>query len=151
MSLISVLPNRLCEWFSDMAEFSIYTFCTTFPATTKATPITKPVIVFGTKSIEILDNSIDETGSIITDSRVTQEQYSISIHVPRGKGGITCCQILDRIIDLLLYATPLNISSIKASDPTYIRNTDSVNLNATFTVSESIDKGTIYPLELTLT
>ena len=148
MSLISTLPDRLCEWFSDMAEFSPYTFCTTFPASTKATPLSKPVIVFGIKSIEVMDNAINETGTIITDSRIAEEKFSVSIHVPRGQGGVACCNILDRIIDLLLYATPLKISGIESDEPNYIRNTDSINLNASFTVCESFNKGTVYPLEL---
>ncbi|MBQ8209371.1 MAG: hypothetical protein IJZ35_02170 [Clostridia bacterium] len=148
MSLITKLPDRLCEWFSDMAEFSTYTFCTTFPSSTKATPLTKPVVVFGTKSVEILDNAIDETGSIITDSRIAEEKFSISIHVPRANGGVACCEILDRLMDLLLYATPLQISNIESAETKYIRNTDSLNLTASFTVSETINKGSIYPTAL---
>lgn len=148
MSLITRLPDRLCEWFTDMAEFSRYTFCTTFPASKKATPLEKPVIVIGTKSINILDNAINETGTIITDSRIAEEKFSISIHVPRTSGGIACCEILDRLTDLLLYATSLKISSIESSETIYIRNTDSLKLTAQFTVTESIDKGSVYPLEL---
>lgn len=148
MSYISTLPDRLCEWFSDMGEFSTCTFCTTFPSTEKATPLSKPIVVFGTKSINVLDNAIDETGSLITDSRIAEEKFSISIHVPRTRGGVACCEILDRLIDLLLYATTLRISNISSTETAYIRNTDSLNLNATFTITQSIDKGTIYPLEL---
>ena len=148
MSLYVKLPDRLCEWFSDMAEFSDYCFCTTFPATVRATPLTKPVVVFGTKSIEILDNSIDETGSVVRDSRIAVDTFSISIHVPRESGGTECCSVLNRIIDLLLYATPLEITGFDSTATTYVRNTDSLNLNATFTLSENINKHSIYPTPL---
>lgn len=150
MSLITTLPNRLCEWFSDMPEFMNYTFCTVFPATNKSTPLTKPVIVFGTKSIEILDNTIDETGSIVTDSRIAEERFTISIHVPRNEGGVLCSNILDRLIDLLLFDTSMSISNLESAETTYIRNTDSLNLCASFKVSETLKKGTIYPIELTV-
>lgn len=148
MSYISKLPDRLCGWFADMAEFSSYTFCTTFPIGSKATPLTKPIVVFGTESINILDNTINETGSLVTDSRIAEEKYSIGIHVPRAAGGVACCELLDRIIDLILFATPLQVSNIESSEITYVRNTDSLNLNASFTVSETINKGSVYPLEL---
>ena len=148
MSFISTLPDRLCEWFTDMAEFSGYTFCTTFPSGAKATPLTKPVVVIGMKSINILDNTVNETGTLVTDSRIAEEEYLLNIHVPREEGGNTCCLILDKLIDLILYATPLKISNIQSSETKYIRNTDSINLNATFTITETIDKGMYYPLEL---
>lgn len=151
MALFVKLPARLCEWFSDMAEFSEFGFCTTFPSAGKITPLTKPVVVLGTKSVEILDNATDETGTIITDSRVAVETFSISIHVPREQGGVGCCAILDRLIDLLLYATPLKITGICSEDAVYIRNTDSLNLTATFTLSENITKESIYPKEFEIT
>lgn len=150
MSLISSLPDRLCEWFSDMNEFSDYSFSTQFPSGSKATPLTKPVIVFGTKSIEILDNTTDETDTIITDSRIAQTQFSIGIHVPRTEGGTGCNLIFDRIIDLLLFNTPLLICNVKTDEIEYIRNTDSLYMNTVFTVSETIDKGSDYPAELNI-
>ncbi len=150
MSLISTLPDRLCEWFSDMNEFSDYSFSTQFPAGSKATPLTKPVIVFGTKSIEILDNTTDETDTIITDSRIAQTQFSIGIHVPRTEGGTGCNAIFDRIMDLLLFNTSLLICNVKSDEIGYIRNTDSLYMNTVFTVSETIDKGTDYPAELSI-
>lgn len=145
MSLISSLPDRLCEWFSDMNEFSDYSFSTQFPAGSKATPLTNPVIVFGTKSIEILDNATDETDTIITDSRIAQTQFSIGIHVPRNEGGTGCNTIFYRIIDLLLFNTSLLICNIKTDEIEYIRNTDSLYMNTVFTVSETIEKGSNYP------
>lgn len=150
MSLITTLPDRLCEWFSDMNEFSDYSFCTQFPSGSKASPLVKPVIVFGTKSIEILDNTTDETGTVITDSRIAEELFTIGIHVPRDNGGTACNVILDRLIDLLLFNTDLNISSVKSDETQYIRNTDSLYLSAEFTTAETIEKGTDYPAALSI-
>lgn len=148
MSLITTLPDRLCEWFSDMSEFSNYSFCTAFPTDSKATPLTNPVIVFGISSLVILDNTTDESGTVATDSRLAQEVFSISIHTPRSEGGGGCNAILDRIIDLILFDTPLIIIGVESTETTYVRNTDSLNLKASFTVTQTIEKGTNYPAEL---
>ena len=150
MSLITILPDRLCEWFSDMNEFSGYSFCTQFPSGSKATPLTKPVIVFGMQSVEILDNTTDETGTIITDSRIAQKQFSIGIHVPRSEGGASCGEILDRLLDLLIFNTSLYISSVKSDEVQYIRNTDSLYMSTVFTTVETIAKGTEYPAALSV-
>lgn len=150
MSLITTLPDRLCEWFSDMNEFTGYSFCTQFPVGSKSTPLIKPVIVFGTKSIEILDNTTDETGTIITDCRIAKEQFTIGIHVPRSEGGTACSDILDRLMDQLLFNTSLSISSIVSEETQYIRNTDSLYMNAVFTTDETIEKGSVYPAALSV-
>lgn len=148
MSLITTLPDTLCEWFSDMKDFSDCTFCTQFPPQSKITPLEKPIIVFGAKSITVLDNTTDETGTIITDSRIADLVFTIGIHVPRNRGGSQCNAILDGIADMLLFNTSLAVSQIKSSDTEYIRNTDSLYLAATFTVSETLQRELIYPPKL---
>lgn len=148
MSLFSALPNRLCEWFSDMNEFADYSFCTQYPSGSKSTPLTKPIVVFGTKCFQVLETETDESGTVITDSRSIQEQFSIGIHVPRTMGGSACNEILDRITDLLLFDTPLSVVSVVSQEQQFVRNTDSLYMSVTFTVSETIEKGTDYPTEL---
>lgn len=150
MSVITTLPDRLCEWFSDMNEFSSCAFTTQFPPESKITPLDKPVVVFGTGKINVLENTADETGTAVTDSRVCEEEFTVGIHAPRTLGGAECSSLLDRVIDLILFDTSLNISSIKSEEPQYIRNTDSIYLQATFMLSDTLRKGTGYPTALTL-
>lgn len=150
MSLITTLPDRLCEWFSDMNEFTDCSFSTQYPAKLKATPLSKPVIVFGIKSIEVFDNTTDESDSIIVNSRKVEEKFTIGIHVPKNVGGSELGYILDRIIDLLIFDTSLYIKSIESDEPVYIRNTDSIYLESVFTTTETIEKGTDYPALLNL-
>lgn len=150
MSLISTLPDRLCEWFSDMSQFSSYTFCTQFPALSKMTPLQKPVIVFGAKSLNVLNNTTDELGTVITDSRIAEAEFTIGIHVPRNAGGSSCNLILDMLADMLLFNTTLSVSGIKSEEPEYIRNTDSLYLRATFKTNETLQRQNNYPPKLTI-
>ena len=138
MSLISELPHRLCEWFSDLNEFSDCSVCTQFPGNSKATPLEKPVLVFGAKSVKVFDNVTDETGAIITGSRIADADFSIGIHVPRSMGGAECFSILDSVTDRLLFSTDLAINSIVSDSIEYIRNTDSLFLELVFTVTETL-------------
>lgn len=138
MSLISTLPDNLCEWYSDQRDFSDCSFCTQFPVNSKTTPLEKPVIVFGADSIKVLDNTTDETGTVITDSRIAELKFTIGIHVPRNMGGSGCYGLFDSIIDLLLFNTSLSVSGIVSNDIEFIRNTDSLYLKAVFTVNETL-------------
>ena len=140
MSLLSILPDRLCEWYSDMAQFAGYSFCTQFPVNSKTTPLEKPVIVFGAKSIRVLDNTTDETGTIITDSRIANSEFTIGIHVPRSLGGTGCYSLFDKVIELLLFNTSLSISNATSEEIEYIRNTDSLFLKASFTIRETLER-----------
>lgn len=150
MSLISTLPDTLCEWFSDRNEFSDCSFCTQFPVNSKTTPLEKPVIVFGAKEIKVLDNTTDETGTIITDSRIAESDFSIGIHVPRNLGGTGCFSLFDSIVDMLLFNTSLSISGIVSDEIEYIRNTESLYLRVVFTIKETLHSSENYtsPLKL---
>ncbi len=148
MSLIANLPDRLCEWFSDMNEFSGCSFCTQFPVNSKVTPLEAPVVVFGTNKLTVLDNTTDETGTIITDSRVAEVEFAVGIHVPRAQGGIGCNNLLDRICDLMLFNTSLSITGVTTEAIEYIRNTDSLYLKAILTTSETLVRGDKYPAGL---
>ena len=140
MSLLSTLPDRLCEWYSDLPSFSDCSFCTQFPVNSKKTPLEKPVVVFGAKSIRVLDNTTDETGTVITDSRIAQSKFTIGIHVPRSVGGTGCFQLFDSIVELLLFNTSFSISDITSDELEYIRNTDSLFLKTVFTISETLER-----------
>ena len=138
MSLISELPHRLCEWFSDLNEFSDCSVSTKFPIKSKTTPLDKPVLVFGAKSVKVFDNVTDESGAVITESYIADVDFSIGIHVPRSMGGSVCFSILDSVTDRLLFSTNLAISSIVSDSLEYIRNTDSLFLELVFTVNETL-------------
>ena len=138
MSLISELPDRLCEWFSDLNEFSDCSVSTQFPASSKTTPLEKPVIVLGARSVKVFENVTDETGAVITGKRIADADFSIGIHVPRMMGGAECFSILDSVTDRLLFSTDLEISSIVSDSLEYIRNTDSLFLELVFTVKETL-------------
>lgn len=150
MSLISTLPDTLCEWFSDLNDFSGCSFCTQFPVNSKTTPLEKPVVVFGADSIKVLDNTTDETGTIITDSRIAESKFTIGIHIPRNMGGTGCFGLSDEIVDMLLFNTSLSISGIDSDEIEYIRNTDSLYLRVVFTINETLHSKENYtsPLKL---
>lgn len=150
MSLISQLPDLLCEWFSDLNEFSDCSVCTQFPANSKTTPLEKPVIVLGSRSIKVLDNTTDETGAIITDSRIAEAEFSIGIHVPRSVGGTGCFDLCDSIVERLLFSTGLSISGMVSDEIEYIRNTDSLFLKIVFTVNETLQSAGKYSLPFKL-
>lgn len=145
MSYITSLPDRLCEWFSDMYEFEDCSFCTQFPSQIKETPLMKPVVVFGMKSIEIPEIQNDEASEPDSEGRNVNEEFSAGIYVPRSKGGAYCNYILSRIADQLLFNTELEIRKIKTEETVYVRNPDSLFMELVFTVSETLHKGTDYP------
>lgn len=140
MSLLSILPDKLCEWYSDLPSFSDCSFCTQFPVNSKTTPLEKPVVVFGAKAIKVLDNTTDETGTIITDSRIAESEFSIGIHVPRSVGGTGCFSLFDSIIELLLFNTSFSVSDVTSDEIEYIRNTDSLFLKCVFKISETLER-----------
>ena len=150
MSLITTLPDKLCEWFADMNEFEGHSFCTQFPTNSKATPLEKPVIVFGTEKFTVLNNTTDEAGTIATNNRLVELDFTVGIHVPRTLGGVGCNALLDRIADLILFNTSLKITGVTTEKTAYIRNTDSLFLKAKFTTSDILIKGTNYPAALPL-
>ena len=138
MSLISNLPDMLCEWFSDLNEFSDCSFCTQFPVNSKTTPLENPVIVFGSRSIKVFDNATDETGAVVTDKRIAELDFSIGVHVPRVMGGAECFGLLDSITERLLFGTDLAICGMTSEKTEYIRNTDSLFVELVFTVKETL-------------
>ena len=140
MSLLSILPDKLCEWYSDLPTFSDCSFCTQFPVNSKTTPLEQPVVVFGAKSMKVLDNTTDETGTIITDSRIAESKFTIGIHVPRGLGGTGCYSLFDSIVELLLFNSSFSISEVTSEEIEYIRNTDSLFLKSVFTISETLER-----------
>ncbi len=140
MSLLSILPDKLCEWYADLPAFSKCSFCTQFPVNSKTTPLEQPVVVFGAKSIKVLDNTTDETGTIITDSRIAQSKFTVGIHVPRGLGGSGCYSLFDSIVEILLFNTSFSISEVTSEEIEYIRNTDSLFLKSVFTISETLER-----------
>lgn len=142
MSYITSLPDRLCEWFSDMYEFSDCSFCTQFPSQVKETPLIKPVVVFGLNGIE---TQSDEIVLPESESRKVNEEFSVGIYVPLNKGGAYCNYILSRIADQLLFNTSLEIRKITATETVYVRNPDSLFMSLIFTVTETLYKGTDYP------
>ena len=90
--------------------------------------------------IKVLDNTTDETGTIITDSRIANSDFTVGIHVPRGLGGSGCYNLFDSIIELLLFNTSFSISSVSSEEIEYIRNTDSLFLKASFTIRETLER-----------
>ena len=106
----------------------------------KTTPLEKPVVVFGAKAIKVLDNTTDETGTIITDSRIAESEFSIGIHVPRSVGGTGCFSLFDSIIELLLFNTSFSVSDVTSDEIEYIRNTDSLFLKCVFKISETLER-----------
>lgn len=140
----------LCEWFADMPEFETYNFCTMYPFGQSASPLKKPVVVFGTKSIDILEKSVNEAGAVITDRRYAELTFSIGVHLPKSAGSILSYEVIYKIIDLLLFDTDLNIVKINTSEMEYIRNTDSLYMECEIIVKDELLKGDTYPDKLPL-
>lgn len=133
MTLFNMMPDRLCEWFSDKREFDDCSFCVRFPPGFKSTPITKPVVTIGIKSIDVVYRESD--GS---KGRAVQEKYSVGIYVPRSMGGSYCTFIFERLARQLLFNNDIYIYRMTAGEVEYVRDTDSLFMEAVFETQEGL-------------
>lgn len=121
-----------------------------YPLGQKASPLKKPVVVFGTKSIDVLEKSVNEAGAVISDRRYAELTFSIGIHMPKSVGSVLSYSAIYRIIDVLLFATDLNIVKINTSQMEYLRNTDSLYMECEVIVKDEFLMGDSYPDKLPL-
>ncbi len=143
MSYIQTLPDKLCEWFSDMREFSDCSFCTCFPNDSQAYPLIKPIIVFGLSSVKI--NSEAENAVNTLTVRTAEEEFFIDINIPRLNSGTACTDILGRVIELLLFGLPVRVMSLNTEKIKYERDTDSLLIHTVFTINEALKNDSSYP------
>ncbi|MCD7774025.1 MAG: hypothetical protein LUG85_00955 [Clostridiales bacterium] len=132
----SELPDKLCQWFSDMSGFSDCVFTTQFPAETKDAPIIKPVVAIGVQSVSIADYESEDSSTVVSDYRYADQVFCVNIHVPRTMGGSVCYEIFDRLYDLLLFDSEIVPVEVNSSEISYIRTTDSLCMKTEFSIRE---------------
>jgi len=133
MSAISAMPGAIVQWLSGQEALSGIGFLTEYPAQNKAVPLRSPIVAVGLGSASITDKFIENNDGVLERQeycRTANLRMRFDIHVPFSKGGSYCHDIFTRVLDLLTFASDLNLRTSGCKDVSAHRDTDAFLLEA---------------------
>ena len=133
MSAISAMPGAIVEWLSGQEALSGIGFLTEYPAQNKAVPLRSPIVAVGLGSASITDKFIENNDGVLERQeycRTANLRMRFDIHVPFRMGGSYCHDIFTRVLDLLTFASDLNLRASGCADVGAHRDTDAFLLEA---------------------
>ena len=133
MSAISAMPGAIVQWLSGQQALDGIHFLTEYPAQNKAVPLRSPIVAVGLGSASITDKFIENNDGVLERQeycRTANLRMRFDIHVPFSKGGSYCHDIFTRVLDLLTFASDLNLRASGCTDVSAHRDTDAFLLEA---------------------
>ena len=133
MSAISAMPVAITQWLGEQASLSEIAFLTEFPAQNKAVPLRRATVAVGLGSVEITDKFIENNNGVLERQeycRGAAIRLRLGIHVPFGDGGSRCHEIFTQVLDMLTFASDLNLRASGCKEITAHRDTDAFVMEA---------------------
>ena len=133
MSAISAMPGAIVDWLGGQQSLSEITFMTEYPASSKAVPLRSPIVAVGLGAASITDKFVENNNGVLERQeycRTANLRMRFDIHVPFSEGGSYCHEIFTRVLDLLTFASDLNLRASGCEDVQAHRDTDAFVLGA---------------------
>ncbi|MDR0531793.1 MAG: hypothetical protein LBG83_07010 [Oscillospiraceae bacterium] len=159
MSAISAMPEAIVQWLAGQETLTGLGFMTEFPAQNKAVPLRSAIVTVGLGSVNITDKFIENDNGVLERQeycRTALLRLRFGIHVPFSEGGKRCHEILTRVLDMLSFASDLNIRASGCKEVAAHRDTDAfvleswIDVEADFCPAEStgLALASFFPKEL---
>jgi len=134
-SAISALPGAVCQWLSEQDHLVALglEFLTEFPARNKAVPLRRPIVAVGMSSVNITDKFEENDNGVLERQeycRTASLRLRLDIHVPFSEGGERCHEIFTRVVDVMTFASNLEIRASGCREIRSQRDTDAFVLEA---------------------
>ena len=133
MSAISAMPNAIMQWLSEQDHLAGIHFLTEFPAQNKAVPLRRAIVAVGMSSVHITDKFEENDDGVLERQeycRTASLRIRLDIHVPFVDGGERCHEIFTRVLDVLTFASDLNLTASGCREIRSQRDTDAFVLEA---------------------
>ncbi|MCL1952194.1 MAG: hypothetical protein FWF60_05135, partial [Oscillospiraceae bacterium] len=133
MSAISAMPGAVAQWLGEQAILSEITFLTEFPAQNKAVPLRRATVAVGLGSVQITDKFVANNDGVLERQeycRSAAVRLRLGIHVPFSEGGDRCHEIFTQVLDMLTFASDLNLRASGCKEVTAHRDTDAFVMEA---------------------
>lgn len=134
-SAISALPGAVCQWLGEQEHLVAMglEFLTEFPARNKAVPLRRPIVAVGMSSVNITDKFEENDNGVLERQeycRTASLRLRLDIHVPFSEGGERCHEIFTRVVDVMTFASNLEIRASGCREIRSQRDTDAFVLEA---------------------
>jgi len=134
-SAISALPGAVCQWLAEqdhLVDMGLE-FLTEFPARSKAVPLRRPIVAVGMSAVNITDKFEENDNGVLERQeycRTASLRLRLDIHVPFSEGGERCHEIFTRVLDVMTFASDLEIRASGCREIRSQRDTDAFVLEA---------------------
>lgn len=133
MSAISAMPSAVAQWLSEQEPLSGIQFLTEYPARNKAVPLRHATVAVGLTSVEITDQFEENDDGVLTRQEYCRSaaiRLRLGIHVPFSDGGSRCHEIFTLVLDMLTFASDLNLRASGCKEVSAHRDTDAYVMEA---------------------
>jgi len=133
MSAISAMPSAVAQWLGGQAILSEIQFLTEYPAQNKAVPLRRATVAVGLGSVRITDKFVENNDGVLERQeycRSAAMRLRLGIHVPFSQGGDRCHEIFTLVLDMLTFASDLNLRASGCGEVTAHRDTDAFVMEA---------------------
>ncbi len=133
MSAISAMPAAVAQWLAEQEPLQEIHFLTEYPAQNKAVPLRRATVAVGLGSVTITDQFIENDDGVLERQeycRTAAIRLRLGVHVPFREGGSRCHDIFTLVLDMLTFASDLNLRSSGCGEITAHRDTDAFVMEA---------------------
>jgi hypothetical protein len=127
------MPNAVARWLGEQAALSEIQFLTEFPAQNKAVPLRRATVAVGLGSVQITDKFVEGDDGVLERQEYCRSaaiRLRLGIHVPFSEGGDRCHEIFTLVLDMLTFASDLNLRASGCREVTAHRDTDAFVMEA---------------------
>lgn len=132
-SAISAMPGAIAQWLGEQPPLEGIGFLTEFPAANKAVPLRRAIVAVGVHSVTVTDKFEENNNGVLERQeycRTAVVRLRLGVHVPFAEGGDRCHEIFTQVLDMLTFASDLNIPASGCGDVAAHRDTDAFVLEA---------------------
>ncbi|MCL2106876.1 MAG: hypothetical protein FWH26_07480 [Oscillospiraceae bacterium] len=132
-SAISAMPSAIAEWLDQQEALEGIGFLTEYPAANKAVPLRDALVAVGLDSVRITDKFVENNDGVLERQeycRSAAVRLRLSVHVPFAEGGDRCHDIFTSVLDMITFASDLNVEASGCGSVTAHRDTDAFVLEA---------------------
>ena len=133
MSAISAMPSAIAAWLGEQEALEGIRFLTEFPAQNKAVPLRGVIVAVGLSTVSITDKFEENNDGVLERQEYCRSaaiRLRFGIHVPFADGGARCHEIFTQVLDMLTFASDLNLRTSGCREVTAHRDTDAFVLEA---------------------
>jgi len=133
MSAISAMPGAVAAWLGEQQALEGIRFLTEFPAQNKAVPLRSAIVAVGLSAVSITDKFEANNDGVLERQeycRSAAVRLRLGVHVPFSDGGARCHEIFTQVLDMLTFASDLNLRASGCKEVTAHRDTDAFVLEA---------------------